>query len=471
MIFIIKLEKFSYEDLTNIRIKSMNKKSTIILFAALGIIFTSCAEHQETKNNKTDNNNIEREFELLSSEAELNSLLTRGNEGIVDWELSKEIAQMQLDSFIEDGEYPETSELWKFPIGIYNQNGEIRYYEFRVINDGEVIAAITINAQENLGGPVAYVFSMKGYFDSLMELYNNGSLSEDEIPRIIDNVYPNYAVATSQVTKSGNITFEKLLSPENGEEVQELNSLISTEEFIDENPDVFTEEEKSEKLEEISNYKQEMNDFWKAAKENKGNLGNMVFRGGSKKQRKEVDSKKIQAAIDNCAKITKKRNPKSYSKPVGYGACGATASGFILDYFDANFENVPNWNKIKLYEERVDALKSALLISDYNDITWPWNLTGAVSRYSNYMIESCSFWPKKSINNNIPGINLRALKFTRWDDFKGGFHYRNVIAYKEEGWWIFKWKYIKILDGNNCEDGWEGYNPFWHVSSYDVIKK
>ncbi len=470
MIFIIKLEKFSYEDLTNIRMKSMSKKSTIILFAALGIIFTSCAEHQETKNNKTDNNNIEREFELLSSEAELNSLLTRGNEGIVDWELSKEIAQMQLDSFIEDGEYPETSELWKFPIGIYNQDGEIRYYEFRVINDGEVIAAITINAQESLGGPVAYVFSMKGYFDSLMELYNNGSLSEDEIPRIIDNVYPNYAVATSQVTKSGNITFEKLLSPENGEEVQELNSLISTEEFINENPDVFTEEEKSEKLEEISNYRQEMNDFWKAAKENKGNLGNMVFRGGSKKQRKEVDSKKIQAAINHCGdKIG--WNQKSHSRPIGYGACGATASGFILDYFDANFENVPNWNKIESYDERISALRSALLIHPDNDITWPWNLTGAVSRYSNYMIESCSFWPKQSINNNIPGINLRALKFTSWDDFKGGFHYRNVIAYKEEGWWIFKWKYIKILDGNNCEDGWEGYNPFWHVSSYDVVKK
>lgn len=235
----------------------MLKKSTIILFTTLGIIFTSCSEHQETKNASQNNGNIEKEFELLSSEAELNSLLTRGNEGIVDWELSKEIAQMQLDSFIEDGDYPETSELWKFPIGIYNQNGEIRYYEFRVLNDGEVIAAITINAQESLGGPVAYVFSMKGYFDSLMELYNNGALSENEIPRIIDNVYPNYAVAASQVTKSGSITFEKLLSPENGEEVQELNSIISTEEFISENPNVFTEEEKSEKLEEISNYRQE----------------------------------------------------------------------------------------------------------------------------------------------------------------------------------------------------------------------
>lgn len=449
----------------------MKKIHLTVLIGVLAVCFVSCSDQQVENQKTTTSSNIEKEFELLSSETELNALLTRGNEGIVDWELSREIAQMQLDSFIEDGDYPETSELWELPIGIYNQNGEIRFYEFRVINDSETIAAITINAQENLGGPIAYVFSMKGYFDTLMELYNNGALSENEIPRIVDDVYPNYAIAASQITKNGNISFEKLISPENGEAVKELNTLMTTEEFIKENPDVFTEEEKSEKLEEISNYRQETADFWKSAKENKGNLGNMVFRGGSKKQRKEVDSRKIQNAIDKCAEITKKRNSKSYSRPVGYGACGATASGFILDYFDANFENVPNWNKIKSYDERIDALRSALSIRDNSSITWPWNLTSAVSKYSNYKIESCSFWPKASINNDIPGINLRALKFTSWDDFKGGFHYRNVIAYKEEGWWIFKWKYIKILDGNNCENGWEAYNPFWHVSSYNVVRK
>lgn len=449
----------------------MYKQKFIIictLFSLFSFFLPSCSD---TKEAATRTQNIENEFELLSSETELNALLTRGNEGIVDWELSREIAQMQLDSFIEDGDYPETSELWELPIGIYNQNGEIRFYEFRVINDSETIAAITINAQENLGGPIAYVFSMKGYFDTLMELYNNGALSENEIPRIVDDVYPNYAIAASQITKNGNISFEKLISPENGEAVKELNSLITTEEFIKENPDVFSEEEKSEKLEEISNYRQETADFWKSAKENKGNLGNMVFRGGSKKQRKEVDSRKIQNAIRNCKKITKRSNPKDSSRPLGYGACGATVSGFILDYFDANFENVPDWHNINIYENRKNSLRKALSIPDGTDITWPWNLTGAVSKYSNYKIESCSFWPKASINNDIPGINLRALKFTSWEDFKGGFHYRNVIAYKEEGWWIFKWKYIKILDGNNCENGWEAYNPFWHVSSYNVVRK
>lgn len=448
----------------------MYKQKFIIictLFSLFSFFLPSCSD---TKEAATRTQNIEKEFELLSSETELNALLTRGNEGIVDWELSREIAQMQLDSFIEDGDYPETSELWELPIGIYNQNGEIRFYEFRVINDSETIAAITINAQENLGGPIAYVFSMKGYFDTLMELYNNGALSENEIPRIVDDVYPNYAIAASQITKNGNISFEKLISPENGETVKELNTLMTTEEFIKENPDVFSEEEKSEKLEEISNYRQETADFWKSAKENKGNLGNMVFRGGSKKQRKEVDSRKIQNAINHCGEIIG-WNSKSHSKPLGYDACGATVSGFILEYLYEKDKDLYTWNNIRPFKARKAALYSALSIPDGTDITWPWNLTGAVSKYSNYKIESCSFWPKASINNDIPGINLRALKFTSWDDLKGGFHYRNVIAYKEEGWWIFKWKYIKILDGNNCENGWEAYNPFWHVSSYNVVRK
>lgn len=130
----------------------MYKQKFIIictLFSLFSFFLPSCSD---TKEAATRTQNIEKEFELLSSETELNALLTRGNEGIVDWELSREIAQMQLDSFIEDGDYPETSELWELPIGIYNQNGEIRFYEFRVINDSETIAAITINAQENLGG-------------------------------------------------------------------------------------------------------------------------------------------------------------------------------------------------------------------------------------------------------------------------------------------------------------------------------
>lgn len=450
--------------------KNVFKYSCIFFLTSLAVSFITSCSSNTNEQKKISYEKIEKEFELLSSEAELNALLTRGNEGIVDWELSKEIAQMQLDSFIADGEYPESCELWKLPIGIYTSEGNIRFYEFRVINEGQVIAAIAVNAQESLGGPIAYIFSMNGYTDSLMELYNNGSLTENEIPRIVDNVYPNYVIATSQITKSGNISIDKLISPEDGSTVEEVESLVLTEDFLSENKDILTEEETAEKLEEISNYKDATKEFWKAAKENKGNLGNMVFRGGSKYQRKEIDSSMIQKAIDQSRKITLYKN-KVDGHPLSYGACGATSSGFVLDYIDANISTLTDWRSINLYADRVATLRKFLSIADGSNITWPTNLSDAISNYSNYKVTLSTFWPKTSINSNIPGISLRALKFTSWEDLKGGFHYRNVVGYKEDGWWIFKWNYIKILDGNNCDDGWEAYNPLWHVSSFNVVKK
>lgn len=448
--------------------KNLLRNIALVSMGTMLISILSGCSNTESNSTSDCNKKLEKEFELLSSEAELNSLLSRGDEGIVDWELSREIAQLQLDSFIEDGDYPESSELWQLPIGIYNKDGEIRYYEFRIINEGEVIAAIAINAQESLGGPIAYVFSMSGYYDSLMELYKNGSLDENEIPRIIDNVYPNYVIASSEIKKSGDISFDKLLSPENGEVVEDVDTLISTEEFLQENPDLLTEEEKTEKIEEITNYKEESADFWKTAKEYKGNLGGFMFRGKSKNARKEVDSKNIKKAINESRS---KLNRVQGSKPISYGACGATSSGFILDYLDAIDKDVSKWSDINDYDERISALRKALSIANGSNITWPCNLSGAVSKYSDYKVTRSSFWPKASINNNIPGISLRSLKLSSWEDLSGGFHYRNVIAYKEEGWGIFKWDYIKILDGNNCDSGWEAYNPLWHISSYNVVKK
>lgn len=449
--------------------KSLIKKIIILFSFILSALNFSCKSELKEENQKTKLERLTKEFELLTNEAELNSLLTRSSEGIVDWELAREIAQLQLDSFIEDGDYPETSELWNIPIAVYNDKGVIRFYEFRVVDNFDVIAAITINAQESLGGPIAYVFSMKGYMDNLIELYNKGLLSENEIPRVVDNVYPSYVIAISEVTKSGDIKFDTLINPTSCEEVKSVDKLLTVEEFINRNPEVFTEEEVELKFEEISNYSEEMTEFWKTAKENKGNMGNLFFRGGSKKVRTEIDASMIKKSREDSARIVK--DYLNMNIPIGYGPCGATVSGFVLDYLDSNFECAPEWKKINNKNARVTALKNALCIVENSNITWPWNLSGAISRYSNYKVVLSGFWPKESINNNIPGISLRALDFSSWDNLTGGFHYRNVIAYKEEGWAIFKWKYIKILDGNNADQGWEAYNPFWHVSSYNVVKK
>ena len=73
----------------------MKKIHLTVLIGVLAVCFVSCSDQQVENQKTTTSSNIEKEFELLSSETELNALLTRGNEGIVDWELSREIAQMQ----------------------------------------------------------------------------------------------------------------------------------------------------------------------------------------------------------------------------------------------------------------------------------------------------------------------------------------------------------------------------------------
>ncbi|MBD5447583.1 MAG: hypothetical protein HDR32_07555 [Treponema sp.] len=410
---------------------------------------------------------IQKEFEILSSEIELNTLLSRGDEGIVDWELSKEFAQMALESFIEDGDYPATSELWNFPIGIYDDDGKIRYYEFRVIDNGNVIAAITCNAREELGGPLSYIFNMNGYMDTLTQLYNSGAVTDSKTLRIVDNAYPSYAVAFVEQTRSGDIAFNAFIDPVTGNTLDNVTKVLTIEETFETYPKLYTSEEQNAAKVEIAAFQEEIKELWKSAKANKGSL---TFRGKSKKIRTEVDTSKINYAIKEASLRTTKENS---STPISYGACGATASGFILDYLLYNNIGTvaTEWKNTHDLDKQKNMLRDALGIASGSNITWPEKLQGAISKYSNYTLSATSFWPTISINNNILGINLRSLKCTSLKDLSGGFHYRNVIGYKEEGWWIFKWQYIKIIDGNNIDAGWEAYIPLYHLKSWNVVKK
>lgn len=440
------------------------------IFCAMAsiVVFLGCNDTAENKSPQKTNS-MQSEFELLSSVSELDSLLTRSGDEIVDWQLSKEFAQLALDSFINDGDYSTETELWDYPICIYSSDGSILYYEFRVIDHDEVTAAIACNAKESSGGPVAHIFSMKGYTDAISSLYKKGALNENELPRIVDDAYPSYAVGIAEITKSGDVNFGGLIDPATGERIEETSKTLTVEEMIGAYPFLYDEEEKSIAFSEIENYRIEMENFWSVAKESKGSIADAIFRGKSKNVRKSIDNGKIK----NTNTMVKERLKVS-STPVSYGACGATAAGFVLDYLYSNgFDRGTKWWSIDSKKERKKELENIMDIGGRSvlwikNATLMSNLGKAVSKYTGYRLSPTSFWPKTSINNNLPGINLRGLKIT---NIKGGMHYRNVTAYKEEGWWIFKWQYIKILDGNNIDNGWEAYNPFYHIKSWNVVKK
>ena len=178
-----------------------------------------------------DSITFEKEMELLTTEKELNSLIKRSSSGVVDWQLSREFAQLILEEFIFCEEFPKDSVLWDLPVIIYDINGNVRYYEFRVMSGNSVIAAIAGNAQESLGGPISKIFYMQGYSDRLTELYKSGVLSENNIPRIIDNDYPSYLIADVVVNKSGTLDINNFIDPTTGVEAENITRVMTVEEF------------------------------------------------------------------------------------------------------------------------------------------------------------------------------------------------------------------------------------------------
>ena len=149
-------------------------------------------------------------------------------------------------------------------------------------------------------------------------------------------------------------------------------------------------------------------------------------------------------------------------------------AGFLLDFIQANrLGTTGNWDNLP-YKERVASLikKMKITTKGIENITWPHNLGNAVKDYTDYKVSlALGVVPNTSIENNLPGINLRGLDCSSWNALKGGMHYRNVVAYREDGWWIFKWSSIKVHDGNNVDGGWETYNPFYHLFSYNLVRK
>ena len=463
-------------------------KKVIFLPILLLVALSGCKDSKSNDNllllkQEIVSNTMEKEFNLLCSESELNILSTRSietTERIVDWTLAKEFAELTLQSFIQDGEFSENAYLWKYPLCIYSEDGSIRYYEFRVLENEQIVAAIACNAQEKYGPPVDKIFKTDGYLSELEKLFDKEVLTESDLPRIVDNVYPSHVISISEQTRSGEILPEKLINPESGTEVEEVDKLLTVEETFEIYPDLYTDEQKQLALVEIGNYKEELGNLWECAKERKGTIAENKndTRGCSLYDSKEINLFFLKNTFDY--------HVKTFNTPctaLTYIACGATATGFILDYLDANkILCNETWTKSP-YNIRLEYLYKTLKVGklpyglNIPNATWIDNIGNPISLTSYYELEhDSSYICKNSIIRGLPGISLRCLKLTSIESLTGGMHYRNVIGYKETGWWLFSYKQMKVIDGNkadaNCNTGnWETWIPFYHLYSWNLKRK
>ena len=250
---------------------------------------------------------------------------------------------------------------------------------------------------------------------------------------------------------------------------------MSYDEIKEKYPEFFSEDFDTEKMQAfIEDYKKNGEEFWKIAVENKGRIADFAVRGSKKSERTEIDT----ARLLNTRKYIFEHN---YNRQGTWnyglynnGPCGAVAAGFVLDFISANgIQNLSKWNSLS-FDERIENLKEqmkigTLLYGAFKYETLPQNLGNSVEIYSNYKVVSTSTtYPKSSINNNMPGISLRI--------FGEGFaHYRPVIGYKVDGWWIFSWPSMKILDLVDASDktngSWETYVPIKNFECFNIERK
>ena len=448
---------------------------TAVGFACIGLcaLFSCSADIGE---NAGAISKVEYEMGRLASVAELDAIATRGDDSIVDWQLSREFAELRLESSISAGEYPADAELWEIPIAIYDAEGNIEFYEFRVVSKGKVIAYITGTATKKYNCPILYQSLCDGCADEIAELYDSGRLSADELPRKVDNGYPRYVFGVMQETRGAAGGFDSFVNPKTGNEIEkdDITYVASYEELIEKYPELFSAEIDDEKMRAlIAADNENGRKFWQMAVANKGHIADFATRGGSK--RTALEEKNIEKAILVMEK-------EGYSHMTDYGACGPVAAGFVLDYLQANYSVHPSWKKLTTKQDKRKALYDKMntggnwiagivdfIGEDGDSVTLPSDIGKAISHYSDYEVSLSGYaYPKSAINDNLPGISLRTFG-------EGGMHYRVVVAYDQDGWWAFSWPYMKILDLVDCADrqwgSWEAYIPVQHLLCWNVSRK
>ncbi len=435
------------------------KKNVIFLTFVLTLI-CACSNTANEKNLDVSNKSgVDFEVEVLSSEAELDNLVVRGGDNVVDWQLSKEFCELWL----EDGYFAADSVLYDIPITVYDSEGNIKYYEFRVLNNGESVGTIVGAADKEYGCPVLYCNKNAGYSEELKDLYDNALLGEEQTVRLVDNGYPTVALGAVDETKGDSMEFMGFIDIESGDSLDEVATYISFDEAYNNQEEYDIDIDWEAQKESIDQYKAEGEAFWEMAEANKGSIATFTARGSSSKNSDEINS----SCMDKYK--TNKKLSRAKNIIVRYGACGPTAAGFVLDFLAANNYKTNAWENMNSNKKRTN-LYSQMKVFKCGDgeATWPSNLGNSISEYSAYKVVSSSqTYPKQSIANNLPGISLRI--------FGSGFaHYRPVIAWRKNGWWFFSWPQIKVFDleDNKSPSGsWETYIPVHHFQCYDVVKK
>ena len=467
-----------------------------IVASAMLLLITGCdpfgSQHDLDDGLELISNHENLENLLYSTEDELDALYSRAPGDIVDWKLAREFAEIAFEEMISDGSFPVDANLRDLPITVYNSEGILKYYEFRVNSiENTPIGAITTVARETDGYPIAFrLLFPSSYSDSLETLFNQGVITEDDLLRVVTNDYPEYAIGVFSATRS-NDQIESILDPITGSELskEEVKEPLGLDDLIQEIPAMATE--LSQEIDEMNTYKQEIADFWKEANTRKGSLRDSVTR-----KTYETNYVPGYSSVKNNYWFPSDLVSQKYSF-----WCGPSSVNFVLGYM--NYRGLVSYNPRSSTDYL--SMESALERLDWGPVM-PWKIQSGVTKFAtNYKVVSTGWnlgslttlfvslftgdpipavigmvydninvWDaiKKSVNSDqIPGISLRGIRWGAWQP-----HYRNVAGYRVTGWDFlfihYRQNEMYIHDQNQHDHGmWESYNPIYHWQYFRITKK
>ena len=371
---------------------------------------------------------IESESEKISSSdttpyANLSDLNKFAESGFVNYKVARYYALETLENFQDESKF-QNGTLSELPLVIYNaKNGEPRYYEFKGLQNGTPVAAITCVANRDEGLPVKYVLPYSDSADeSSQRAVSTGSA------KFVDSGYPSKLCAKTDSERAAESDAEVELN------VLEALEALSSEEL--EGLGLGDKSEQEKLKAEIEADREEKAEIWKSIDEATEDILSLSD--------EELESKYFADDEDSSRKVlytdhevTSKWFLNDWYGKTNWnrfgGYCGPNCLAFIMIGLGdkAGYDGVPDeswdYNSRKKYYSDIEkyvgtgAKSFPTLSNKLRSLTkGRYKLSSSTPSYLSMTSHMAS--------ENLPGISLRCSKSVK--DI--AFHYRTIVGCRRE---------------------------------------
>ena len=336
-----------------------------------------------------------------------------------------------MQNFLESCSWSPSATLTETPVVIYSINDTPEFYEFHVIDNGEIAGYVTCIADKRLGDPIQYISRDRKIYN--LDANTTKSLKQSKV-RIYSNGYPNVSVLSDSEVKA------KLATKE---------AIKTEEEMLDEWVNSFTDED----LAEIGATREDMKKAYyngqKQEEERLENLWSLIDEAENDIIKTTDDmiisptnsTTKAPIYYETEVFVLESWNHPSISYDGMYGPCGPTAllqamKGFCTQYPPETFgvkdyyeiEEICNniWDMNKVQITTYSGLKNGLekMANNKVTLTYGW--------YCFWYGLNFEHIKNELKENELPILSLRGFRTPWvWDWFTDQWHYRNIIGTAE----------------------------------------